>query len=325
MYRVFHSLDEARDAFGPCALSIGNFDGVHIGHQAIFREVVRIAVQNGWKPAVLTFDPHPMKVVAPNRAPKLLSALADRCIWMRECGIEHILILPFDHAIAALGPEDFVRRILAGPLDAKAVLVGDNFRFGNRQAGDTQTLRELGRSAGFGAHAIPAVRLRGRAVSSTAIRQCLAGGEVTPAARLLGRFYFVDGAVVRGHGIGSRQTVPTLNLDTDAEVLPATGVYVTRTADLETGQRWASVTNAGYRPTFGGDRFGIETFLLDPFPAQAPTRLRIEFLHRIREERRFDTAEALKNQILTDVGVARKWHRRLGRWVLGRQNQPEPR
>lgn len=173
MIRVFRSLEEATGDFGPCALSIGNFDGVHRGHQRIFAGVVRQARAHGWKASALTFDPHPARVVAPARAPRLLSSHEERCGWMEACGIEQALILPFDRAFSERSPENFVEDVLAARLDARAVLVGDNFRFGYRHAGDIHTLEGLGLRHGIQVEAIPAVRERGVVLSSSEVRKAI--------------------------------------------------------------------------------------------------------------------------------------------------------
>lgn len=310
---IWRSLDRVREDFGPCALTIGNFDGVHAGHRHIMRRVVEIAREHGWKPAVLTFEPHPAKLVAPARAPRLLTTLQQRCELMRAQGIEQILILPFTHEIAQLTPEEFVSRILVDRLHARAVLVGDNFRFGNRAAGDVTALRALGEKYGFLTEAMGAISIRNRIVSSTEIRRLIDDGRVSAACRLLGGPFALEGLVIKGHGIGSKQTVPTLNLKTSAEVLPARGVYITRTHDLNGVHRWPSITNAGFRPTFGGDaELSIETFLLAPLDGEPPKEIRVEFLRHVRAERKFESPEALKAQILDDVGRAQAYFRRLG-------------
>jgi riboflavin kinase/FMN adenylyltransferase len=305
------------DHFGPSALTIGNFDGVHAGHRAILRRVVALARERGWKPSVLTFDPHPARIVAPERAPRLLTTPEERVRLMREAGIEQVLILPFTRELAGFSPERFVREIVVERLEARAVLVGDNFRFGHEHAGDTRLLAELGRRYGFLVEAVPAVRMRGRVVSSSEVRGLIEAGNVSLAARLLGRPYALAGEVVSGQGIGSKQTVPTLNLAPAAEVLPARGVYITRTTDAETGRRWNSVTNIGTRPTFGGDSVTVETFLLDPLDGESPRAIRVEFLRRLREERRFEDAAALKRQILRDVGRAQTYFGRVLRIDTG--------
>jgi riboflavin kinase/FMN adenylyltransferase len=191
------------------------------------------------------------------------------------------------------------------------VLVGDNFRFGHLHAGDTRLLERLGTEHGFCVEVIPAVRMRGRVVSSSEVRRLIGEGNVALAGRMLGRCHAVAGPVVRGHGIGSKQTVPTLNLAPAAEVLPANGVYITRTTDTEGGRSWPSVTNVGYRPTFGGDALAIETFLLEPLEGAGPRAIRVEFLKRLREEVKFDSPAELKAQILRDVGRANAYFRRL--------------
>ncbi len=310
--RVFRSLAEAAGNFGPCALTIGNFDGVHAGHRRILSEVVAIARSHGWKAAVLTFDPHPAAVVAPERAPKLMTTPEERCALMGEAGIEEALILLFSPELARLTPEEFAHDILAATLEAKAVLVGDNFRFGAKAAGDTAILRALGAELGFEARPVPAVRRRGMVVSSSGIRTLIQQGKVYLAGRLLERPHYLEGAVVSGHGIGSRKTVPTLNVAAERGVIASDGVYVTRASD---GARrsWRAVTNIGDRPTFGGQTRSIETFLLDGLEGEAPRWLRVEFLHRLRDERKFPSPEALRAQILLDVQRAQSWFRRTER------------
>jgi riboflavin kinase/FMN adenylyltransferase len=316
--RVFRTLEEVPPDFGPCAITIGNFDGVHVGHRLIMRRVAQIAGEHGWKPSALTFDPHPAKIVAPERAPRLLSTTEQRVRYMAEEGIRQVLILPFTRELSQLSPEDFVSRILRDRLQAKAVLVGDNFRFGHRHAGDVRLLKELGARYGFRTEIVSAIRLRGRVVSSSETRRSVEAGEVATAARLLGRPYGLEGQVVAGHGIGKKQTVPTLNLATAAEILPRAGVYVTSTHDLDSDRRWDSVTNAGYRPTFGGDeKMSIETFLLSEYDGREPRRIRVDFLHRLRDEKKFDSPEALKSQIMMDVRHAQAWYRRSRRWAPG--------
>ena len=314
--KVYRSLDEVPADFGPSALTIGNFDGVHFGHRRILRRLKDLADEHGWKPSVLTFHPHPTRVVAPQRAPLLMTSPDHRAELMREEGVEQILILPFTPDLAQLSPEDFVRGLLVDRLGARAVLVGDNFRFGHRQAGNVRVLAELGQKLGFETLVIPAVTCRGRVVSSSAIRELLLAGQVSLAARLLQHAYELEGDVVSGRGVGAKQTVPTLNLSTSAELIPARGVYVTRTCDLERARSWNSVTNIGYRPTFGeSDQLSIETFVLDPpLAGDPPRRIRVEFLIRLREERQFPTPEALKAQIFKDVRAAKSYFRRAAAW-----------
>src|ERR1043166_698853 len=308
--RIARSIQEAA-GFGPSALTIGNFDGVHAGHRHLFHCVAEAARERNLRPTVLTFDPHPALVVAPERAPRLLTTPEERCALIKAQGIEQILMLPFTADIAKLAPEEFIEQIVVKALGAKIVLVGDNFRFGYQQAGNTRLLAELGEPYGYETRVVDPVKCRGRIVSSSEVRRLIGEGDVALAARMLERPYAITGEVVSGHGVGAKQTVPTLNLRTAAEVLPRTGVYITRTHDLDGGPRWKSVSNIGYRPTFGGSDLSIETFLLEPLDGTAPARIRLEFCHRLRDERKFDSAGALKAQILQDVARAGKFFRRI--------------
>jgi riboflavin kinase/FMN adenylyltransferase len=306
---IHRSLAETPPDFGPCAITIGNFDGVHAGHRKILRRVAALAREEGWKAAALTFDPHPAKLLAPASAPRLLTTLDQRARMMLEQGIDQILILPFTLEVAALTPEEFVRELLVDKLGTRAVLVGANFHFGKRAAGDAGTLEQLGERYSFETDILAPVVWRKRVISSSEIRRLIEAGDVSTACRMLSRPHLLDGAVVRGEGIGSKQTVPTLNLDTQAEVVPGNGVYVTRTRD---GQReWPSITNIGYRPTFDGRHRTIETYLLSALDGAPPEKISVEFLRRVRDERKFENPEALKAQILRDVSRAQTYFRRL--------------
>jgi riboflavin kinase/FMN adenylyltransferase len=294
------------------ALTIGNFDGVHLGHKRLIERVLEFARQGDLTPALLTFDPHPTRVVAPARTPRLLTTLQQREKLIRAEGIELIEALPFTAATAQLTPEEFVRGIVVERLGARAVVVGRNFRFGHKAAGDVHTLRELGIKYGFETAIAEEATWRGITISSSGIRALILEGKVSRACRMLGRPYALEGTVVHGHGIGAKKTVPTLNLSTAAEVLPAVGVYITETYDISDLRRWHSVTNVGYRPTFGSDdRLTVETFLLDPLEGPTPRAISVRFLKRLREERKFDNAEALKAQILRDVKRSQTYFRRL--------------
>jgi riboflavin kinase/FMN adenylyltransferase len=294
------------------ALTIGNFDGVHLGHKRLIHRVLDFAREHDLMPALLTFDPHPSRIVAPERAPRLLTTLEQRKKLIHSEGIEHIEVLPFTSEIAKLTAEQFVEQFVVGKLAARAVVVGHNFRFGNRAAGDVHLLRSLGGKYGFETDVIQPVTWRGITISSSEIRARIQAGDVSRACRMLGRVYALEGKVVHGHGIGSKKTVPTLNLGTTAEVLPAAGVYITQTRDLNGAAEWRSVTNVGYRPTFGSDnRLSVETFLLDPLEGPSPNAIAVEFLKRIRDERKFESPEALKAQILRDVARAERYFRRL--------------
>jgi riboflavin kinase / FMN adenylyltransferase len=303
--KAFRALSEIPPDFGPSAITIGNFDGVHAGHREILRRVATVASERDLIPVVLTFDPHPAQILAPHRAPKLITTVNQRLRRMESEGIEASLLLPFSMDIARLSPEEFVRDVLAHALHAKVVIVGDDFRFGHKQAGDIATLRTLGEQFGFEVESAGAILRRGERISSTAIRKLIEAGKVSRACRMLGEPFALEGPVVKGHGIGKKQTVPTLNLAAENELLPKTGVYVTRTNQLR------SITNVGYRPTFDGQDLTIETFLLAPMPDPQPDRIEVSFLHYIREEKKFDTPELLRAQIMKDVAVANRLHTRL--------------
>ncbi len=207
--------------------------------------------------------------------------------------------------------------MLSKRLAARVVLVGEDFRFGYKQAGNIDTLRTLGERFGFELEAVPGIARRGERISSTAIRKLVESGQVSLACRMLGAPFALEGTVVRGQGIGSKQTVPTLNLAPLNEVLPKTGVYVTRTVDLDSKRVWPSITNVGYRPTFDGKGLTVETFLLEAMGEDQPRRIEVSFLAFVRDERRFENPEALKTRILQDVDVARRLHRRLAQLRVG--------
>ena len=295
----------------PCSLAIGNFDGVHLGHQALVAATVAYAGQHDLLPAVLTFDPHPKQIVAPHRVPLMICSLAERIRLLKEIGVREVYVEPFTNELAALTPREFVSQILVEKLKVKAVFVGENFRFGAQKAGTPDVLRALSAEFGFVPHFLPPVRYRREIVSSSAVRRYLSEGSVSHANRLLGRCFSLSGPVVSGHGIGSKQTVPTLNLRPAANQLVPRGVYVTETFELPTSRHWQSITNAGVRPTFGGEELTVETFLLSPFEEPTPTNIRVEFRCFIRPEQRFPDPGSLKAQIMRDVARAQAYWRRV--------------
>lgn len=293
------------------ALAIGNFDGVHLGHRALLDRTIAYARDNGLKSGVLTFNPHPTVVVAPQRVPLLLMSFDERLYRLREAGVDDIEVLHFTEDIARLDPRGFVSQILVDRLHAKAVFVGQNFRFGARKAGTPEVLTSLGREFGFESQFLPPVRFRNEIVSSTAIRNHLQAGRINRANHLLDRCFSLSGPVASGHGIGSRQTVPTLNLRPPAQQLIPRGVFISETIDTITGRRWQSITNAGTRPTFAGEELTVETYLLSPFTPPDPTEIVVDFRHFVRPERKFPDASALRDQILRDVARAKTYWRRV--------------
>ncbi|MCW5964085.1 MAG: riboflavin biosynthesis protein RibF [Bryobacterales bacterium] len=297
------------------AIAIGNFDGVHRGHQQLLTALVEPALARQAVRCALTFHPHPSSVVAPDRVPVPLVTLDERIRLLHQNGAEEVVVLRFDEAFSRFSAEEFVRRVLVDGMSACHVAVGANFRFAFQQQGNPMVLSSLGQQFGFGVTSVPLLAERGLPLSSSQIRNLVQTGEVTRAARLLGRPYLIAGPVVKGRGVGSKQTVPTLNVAPPYKVLPADGVYVTRVHHTGSGAVLPGITNIGLRPTFddGHTERSIESFVLGPL-GEPPTTIRLEFLARLREERRFENPEALKAQILKDVSRAQSFHRRASLW-----------
>src|SRR5579871_3006002 len=232
------------------ALTVGTFDGLHLGHQKILQMVRERVRATGDRAAVITFDPHPMRVLHPERAPLLIQTLAQRLAGFEQTGMDAALVLKFDRALSLVSAEDFIERILVRGLRVGAVLVGDNFRFGHRGAGDVRLLEERGKRDGFDVEIVPPVEIAGQMVSSTAIRGAVASGDVAGAIPLLGRLFSLTGEIHAGAGRGRTILFPTLNVAPEQELLPKLGVYTTES--VVAGKAYASVTNVGTRPTFNG-------------------------------------------------------------------------
>jgi riboflavin kinase/FMN adenylyltransferase len=288
----------------PSAVAVGNFDGVHRGHQALVSAAVATAGATGGASVVLTFDPHPARVLRPGHAPAALTTLSQKQELLAGLGVDRLAILPFDHGVARLSPEEFARSVLVETLGASNVAVGESFRFGRGREGDARGLVQLGSRLGFEVHAVPAVLEGGRPVSSSRIRSELAHGHAAAAKALLGRAYFVDGQVVRGDGRGRTIGVPTANIAPENEILPAAGVYAGRCA-LASGEAWPAVVNLGRRPTFGGGDLALEAHLLGFEGDLYEARVRLSFEERLRDEQRFSSKEELVARIREDVATAR--------------------
>jgi riboflavin kinase / FMN adenylyltransferase len=286
------------------AVTVGNFDGVHRGHQALVSAAVARARVTGGPSVALTFDPHPARLLQPDRAPAALNTLAQKEELLAGLGIDRLAVLPFDTSVAGLSPEGFARRVLREALGARDVFVGESFRFGHRREGDARGLAALGGRLGFSVHALPVVLEQGSPVSSSRVRDELGRGDVSGARALLGRPYFVDARVVHGAGRGRTIGVPTANLAPDNEVLPAPGVYAGR-CRLPGGEVRAAVVNLGHRPTFGGGRLALEAHLIGFAGDLYETRVRLSFHERLRDEQRFPGKDALVAQVLEDVTRAR--------------------
>jgi riboflavin kinase / FMN adenylyltransferase len=289
----------------PAVVTIGNFDGCHLGHQKILRDVAERARHANALAAVLTFFPHPARVLRPAEAPALLETLDQRLAAMDSCGIDAALVMPFDRALASMSAEDFVRRILVDTMAAQAVLVGGNFRFGHGGAGDVKLLVELGKQWTYAAEVVPPVSENGVAISSTAIRAAIREGRVEDARRMLGRPYALAGEICTGTGQGRKLVVPTLNLATEQEVLPNNGVYASEA--IVAGKTYRAATNVGVRPTFDATRITIESYLFEFDEMLTSGSLEVRFWRRLREERKFSGPAELKEQVLKDIERAKEF------------------
>lgn len=289
----------------PAALAIGNFDGLHLGHQQILRRVLERARQENCIAAVLTFYPHPTQVLRPADASPLLMTLDQRLAAIAAVGLDAALVIRFDAEFAKISPEDFVRRYAVEIMRARMVAVGANFRFGHRQAGDVSTLADLGKRWGFHVESIAPVVADEVVVSSTVIRKYIREGQVEEAARMLGRPYALEGEIRPGTGMGRKLVVPTLNLSTRQELLPKLGVYATEVS--VSGANYRAATNVGKRPTFDGAHVTIESHLLDFGENLSAGPMTVRFLARLRQEMKFSGPEALRQQILADIENVKKY------------------
>ena len=300
-----HTLTEAPQA-GPCIVTLGNFDGVHAGHRQLLRAAAAQARAAGLRAAVVTFDPHPTVVVAPERKPKLLMTLAQRLAAFEAEGMDLAWVIPFSRAFSELTPEAFLhqlRRVLA-PADLN---VGRAFCFGRNRSGNVATLEAWGQAHECRVHTLALQAPDGGRLSSTRIRETLERGEVDAAAELLGHPYTLTGVVVEGDRRGRHLGFPTANLAWEQEQLPAYGVYVTRSLCLHHGQPRMGLTNVGEKPTFEGSRLTVETHLPDFEGDLYGARLELRFLHRLRGEAKFASVDALRAQIAQDVALGRAW------------------
>lgn len=293
----------------PSAVTIGNFDGLHLGHQALLQRLLAAAGTEDLRTCVLTFEPHPREFFAPDQAPTRLTSLREKCELLAGFGIEHVHVLHFDAQLAAMSADTFVERVLADGLLARQVLIGDDFRYGAQRAGDLAHLRDAGARLGFSATAMVTVCHRDRRVSSTAVRQALAAGDLAAARALLGRWYSISGRVVHGAARGRTIGVPTANVEIRHNRPPCTGVFAVRVHGAGP-VAIAGVANLGRKPTVAASApLTLETHLFDWEGDLYNAHLRIELLHRIRDERKFESFDALVGQIRQDCSAARAFHR----------------
>jgi riboflavin kinase/FMN adenylyltransferase len=325
---VFHSIAEILAGYGPSVAAIGNFDGVHLGHQEILSAVVREAREQDARlqrarAVAITFDPHPEQFLRPSTALRLLTPIGERVRLLGLTGIDAVVVLPFDAALASLTAREFVQNILVDALGVRSLHEGGNFRFGHRAEAGVAELKAFGAELGFAVHVHAPVRVRGLEVSSSAIRERVASGDMTRARWMLGRPFEIQSTPARGRGIGTRLLVPTVNLAPYDGQLPAFGVYVTRLTIA--GRRFQAVTNVGNRPTFGEASFAVESHILNFEPIEldeqtpndhpadidlsAGAPVEVEFLLRLRGEQEWPSPEALKAQIFKDVARAKRYFR----------------
>jgi riboflavin kinase / FMN adenylyltransferase len=308
--KIFHGTDNAGIARGT-VLTLGVFDGLHLGHQRIMQTVVERAEAVNAVPTAITFDPHPRAVLHPENAPPLLQTLDQRLANFEVLGIKQAIVIRFDKEFAAIDAETFLRDIVYERLQAREVYLGKGFAFGKNRGGNIELLRKMSRQLGFFADEVPEIRLRGRRISSSKIRELLACGKVNLARRMLGRPYGVEGQIIHGFERGRTIGFPTANLKPHNRVIPKFGVYATAT--LIEGLWRRSITNVGVRPTFEDDRQpSIESYVFDFDGDLYGDVLRVRFLHRIRDERKFSGIDELRAQIEKDTRRALNYFSRQG-------------
>jgi riboflavin kinase/FMN adenylyltransferase len=306
-FPVCKSVDEWASRFGGAersVVTIGNFDGLHLGHRKILQSVRERARAGGERAAVITFDPHPMRVLHPDRAPLMIQTLSQRLAGFEQMGLDAALVLRFDLALSKMTAEDFISKMVVAGLRAKAILVGANFRFGHRGAGDVEMLGEFGKRYGFEVDIVSPVEIGGQIVSSTAVRAAVASGDVAEAIPLLGRAFSLTGEIRSGAGRGRTILFPTLNLAPEQELLPKLGVYATES--FVGGRLYSSVTNVGTRPTFNGSGVTVESHLFGFGETVTSGAMEVSFQARIRDEQKFSGVEALRGQIARDIDAARR-------------------
>jgi len=316
---VYRTLEEAHAALGQRGVvaTIGNFDGVHIGHRWMFSELVARGRELGLPAVAITFEPHSARLLRPTGHLKLMTPLPEKLALLSATGLDAAVVLSFTPDLAHVSARDFARQTLCDALHVVEVHEGENFRFGYRAEVGVDGLAELGRELGFAVKVFPALRVQNEIVSSSRIRRLIAAGRVSHARKLLQRPVSIVSTPAPGRGYGTRYAVPTINLAHYGELLPANGVYVTcmTIGEGADARSFDAVTNVGNRPTFGEDSFTVETHILgfEPVTLTQHTPLRLTFLHRLRDEARWPNAEALKAQIARDVSQARRYLRLLHR------------
>jgi riboflavin kinase / FMN adenylyltransferase len=309
--QIFRQLADVPSDFGPSIATIGNFDGVHCGHQWVIAEVVTQARSLGIRSIAITFDPHPARVVRPESIQPLITPRSQKLQLLAETGVDAVLVIPFTNELSRMTARTFATEVLAHTLQVTHLHEGENFRFGYQAEAGVESLEALGGELGFGVRVYAPRHLRGETISSSRVRQMIAEGDMNHVRALLGRSFAICSTPASGRGYGTRYTVPTINLAPYAELLPANGVYIT-TLTVGAGsssENFDAVTNVGNRPTFGADSFTVESHLLNfhPIELHEDTPLTLTFLRRLRAEMRWPNSEALKEQIGRDVAKAKRY------------------
>jgi riboflavin kinase/FMN adenylyltransferase len=304
--KTLRSIPELAYLPGPLFLAIGVFDGVHRGHQAVISTSAKHAQVDGGTPIVVTFDPHPEKVLRPNAAPHLLTATQHKIGLIRNLGVEHLLVINFDKQFAATSPENFIQQLVHNSKPLREICVGHEWSFGKNRVGNLDLLKKLGAQFGFDVVGIPPVKTNGDVVSSTAIRQAIERGDLVRAAQMLGRDYTILGTVVRGDNLGKKIGFPTANLSAHSEQFPPDGVYAAEA--LLDDVLHHGVVNLGFRPTVSSGKAErvLEIHLLDFHREIYGKDIEVRFLKYLRPEKKFENIDALVKQIDVDVKKARE-------------------
>jgi len=315
--KVISSLEDITPEYTLPVVTMGNFDGVHLGHRKLFQSVVKRATEIGGTPIAITFYPHPLHMLVPNNAPMQVQTLPQKLAVIESFGIPVTVVIPYNEKLAGTSARDFALDVLCERLRIREIYVGPNFAFGHRRQGSVNLLKEIGREKGFFAEKIPQVEFRGTRVSSTAVRQALVYGQVALARRLIARPFALEGTVINGAGLGSKLQIPTANLHTENELIPRRGVYITRL--YVDGDRLAGVTNIGFRPTVNAKedaKLSIETHALGFNQDIYGKRITVEFWNRVRDELRFASLDELVARIRKDKESALRYFLRTRR-VIG--------
>lgn len=298
--KLIDGIENITEKFPYPVLTIGNFDGIHIGHQAIFRMVVERAKEKNGTSFVFTFDPHPLRIIAPERAPRLLITFKDKVNLIKDAGIDVLICINFTTDFAHIKAEDFIRDILVKTVGVKEVFIGSNYYFGRGRKGTPELLKEMGKGYGFDVTIVNEIKLNDVTISSSKIRSLIAKGKVEEAANLLGRHYSVEGVVIEGTKRGkSLLGIPTANIATFNELLPKDGVYATTV--LIDGETYGGAVNIGYNPTFEDKKFSFEVHVIDFNGELLGKTLRVNFVKRVRDEMKFSRIEDLASQLRKDI------------------------